>query len=174
MPYLIADTIFSNWGNKIIAVPSIGSRAKIVEFEGWGRVFDDPSLKVFMREFKTDAGELTVWFQHPDFHRMDVSSGDTLIVYSKERASHSVIECIRNFRTVQIKESLTDVLEEDTLYGEIHPRRNPRRSVSFWYLLERGSDPHVFTLKTPNYLFYPIEWLELNGNPTTSFQWRRR
>ena len=176
MPYFVAETLFSKWKvRRHIPVPSIGSKQELREVEGWGRLYVDPNIRVFMEEYKTDDGTLTLWYQFPDFYRMNVSANDTLFVYSKDRVVSSVIRCLRSTDAIRVKDTLSSVPQGDTLYAEIHYVENPKSpsNISYWYLLRLLSDAQTFTLIPPSFRFYPIEQIEVEGNRVASFQWSK-
>jgi hypothetical protein len=176
MPYFVAAKIFSQWsGRRKTPVPSLGSRQELQEFEGWHRQFMDPKIRVFVDEYKTDSGTLCLWYQYPDFYRMGVSVKDTLVVFAQGQKFSSVVQCIRSSETLTVKDELSDLSDEDTLYAEIHYVENPDRpsNVSYWYLLKILSDDKTFVLRAPSFEYYPIEWIELNDTPVTSFNWRK-
>ena len=176
MPYFVAADIFSQWGGRRkTPVPGVGSRQELQEFEGWNRQFMNPAIRVFVDEYKTESGTLCLWYQYPDFYRMRVSVNDTLVVFMPHRTFSSVIQCIRNSDMLTVKDKLNRLSDDDTLYAEIHYVENPDRpsNVSYWYLLRILSDGKTFALRSPSFEYYPIEWMELNSTPVTSFDWRR-
>ncbi len=175
MPYFVAAKIFSQWrARKQVPVPGIGSRQELQEFEGWHRQFSDPNIRVFVDEYETVHGNLSLWYQFPDFYRMRVSVNDTLVVFSRGRRFSSVVQCMRGPDMLTVKDKLSALSDEDTLYAEIHFVENPDRAsnISYWYLLKVLSDAKTFALRPPSFEYYPIEWLELNDTPVTSFDWR--
>jgi hypothetical protein len=176
MPYFIAEILFSKWQvRKHIPVASVGSKQELQEVEGWGRQYLDPNIRVFMEEYNTDVGTLTLWYQYPDFYRMNVSAGDTLYVFSKGRVFSSLIGCLRSSDAIRVKDTLKTVPKGDTLYCEIHYVENPRSpsTISYWYLMKMLSDGQTFALLPPNFRFYPIDQIELEGHPKPSFLWSK-
>ena len=176
MPYFVAANIFSQWdGRRKTPVPSVGSRQELQESEGWNRQFMNPEIRIFVDEYKTESGTLCLWYQYPDFYRMRVSVNDTLVVFMPDQTFCSVIQCIRNSDVATVKDKLKSLSDGDTLYAEIHYVENPDRpsNVSYWYLLRILSDDRTFALRSPSFEYYPIEWMELNSTPVTSFDWRR-
>jgi hypothetical protein len=176
MPYFVAETLFSNWQvRRHIPVASVGSKQELKEVEGWGRQYVDPNIRVFMEEYNTDVGTLTLWYQYPDFYRMNVSAGDTLYVFSKGRVFSSLVGCLRSSDAIRVKDTLKTVPKGDTLYCEIHFVENPRSPLnsSYWYLMRLLSDSQTFTLMPPSFRFYPIDQIELEGDRVPSFQWSK-
>lgn len=176
MPYFVAENLFSKWQvRRHIPVPSVGSKQELKEVEGWGRQYMDPDIRVFMEEYNTDAGTLTLWYQYPDFFRMNVSANDTLFVFSKGRALSSLIGCLRSSDAIRVKDTLRIVPKGDTLYCEIHYVDNPRSpsTISYWYLMKMLSDGQTFALLPLNFRFYPIDQIELEGNRVSSFLWSK-
>ncbi len=176
MPYFVAANIFSQWdGRRKTPVPSVGSRQELQEFEGWRRQLLDPNIRVYVDEYETDHGTLSLWYQFPNFYRMNISTNDTLIVFSHGRTFSSVIQCIRSSDMLTVKDKLSRLSDEDSLYAEIHFVENPGRgsNTTYWYLLNILSDNKTFSLRPLSFEYYPIEWIELNGSPVTSFEWRK-
>ena len=95
MPYFVALQIFDAWRvDRQVPVPSLGSKQRLREVEGWGREFMDPTIQVFFDQYRTKNGKLTLWYQFPDFYRVGVSEGDTLFVFWQDSVSHSVVQCL--------------------------------------------------------------------------------
>ncbi len=172
MPYFVVDQLFAEWQNdQPRFVPGIGSRQELHEEEGWGRVYQDPWIKTCMKEFKTDAGTVAIWYEYPDFYLTHVKANDTLVVFREDTALASPISCLKNARYLSVTNSL-DGLSPDTFFSaEIRHVDNPRYKVSHWYRLE-ADDPTTFYLKPTGFDLYRIEWIEIDGKPVDYFLWR--
>lgn len=175
MPYYLIEEIFKNWSGSAkdtkIPVASLGSRQRLSESEGWGRLYVDPNIQVFMDEYNTSKGKLYVWYQYPDFYRTDVSQGDTLILFFPDTVISSVVASLKKNRVLYLSSKLS-VIPSGNLYGEIHYADNPRRRITYWYSLRVLSDGKTVLLKDLQYEIYPVELFELNGNPINSFKWK--
>ena len=55
---------------------------------------------------------------------------------------------------------------------KIHYNDHPWREISYWYNIEILSNAKTFKLGDTNYELYPIELLEFNNEPVSSFKWR--
>jgi hypothetical protein len=173
MPRFVAATIFSrSVRDSMIAVPGIGSRQKLRESEGWGRQFNDPGIKVFLDEYSTDSGTLTVWYRYPDFYRMNLSRNDTLLLFWQGREFPSIIDCLQASDRLVLRSELQDLPIDSTYYCEVHYRDNPDAQVSYWYGLQLRSDRKTLKLPPSIPALYPIESIELDGDPITSFHWK--
>ncbi|HVO75689.1 MAG TPA: hypothetical protein VMT35_16780 [Ignavibacteriaceae bacterium] len=176
MPYYIAEEIFKEWPENLkktkIPVASLGSKQELEETEGWGRIYSDPDIRIFMDEYETKKGKLKIWYQFPDFYRLDVSGGDSLFVFLDDTVFSSPVSALRKARVLSIKDSFPQIPRSKNLYSEIHYTDHPWRKISYWYTLNILSDGKTFMLKDLNYKIYPIELLELNDEPVTSFSWR--
>jgi hypothetical protein len=176
MPYYIIEEIFKNWPDNLkktkIPVASLGSKQHLIEIEGWGRAYVDPDIKIFMDEYETERGKLNIWYQFPDFYRMDISSGDTLIIFMQDTVLSSVISDLKKARVISVTDVFKNLPRNKNLFGEIRYQEHPWRKTSYWYNLRVLSDGKTFLLKDLNYETYPIELLEFNDEPTTSFNWR--
>ncbi len=175
MPYYLVEEIFKNWpaGQQETKIPvaSLGSRQKLIETEGWGRVYSDPNIRVFMDEYDTGKGKLYVWYQYPDFYRTDVSQGDTLVVFCGDSTESSVVSFLRKSNVLTVANKLTPD-SSGNFYGEIHYNDHPWRRVTYWYSLRLLSDGKTVMIKDLQYNIYPVELLELNGERIQSFNWR--
>lgn len=175
MPYFVAAKIFSEWpGRKQIPVPGIGSRQPLQKFDGWHGQYSASDIRVFVDEYETVFGTLSLWYQFPDFYRLKVSVNDTLVVFSRGQKLSSVIQCLRSPEMLTVKDKLGALSDEDTLYAEIHFVENLNRAsnISSWYMLRKLSDGKTFALRPLSVEYYPIEWIEFNGTPLNSFDWR--
>jgi hypothetical protein len=176
MPYYVVEEIFKDWPENLkktkIPVASLGSRQMLEEIEGWGRIYSDPDIKIFMDEYETEKGTLTIWYQFPDFYRMDISSGDTLLIFLEDTTLSSTIGGLKKARALNIMNSFPQIPRNRNLYSEIHYNDHPWRKISYWYTMNVLSDGQTFILKDLNYQIYPIELLELNNEPVTSFRWK--
>lgn len=174
MPYFVVNQLFEDWPETSIKIPvaSLGSKQRLVETEGWGRDYNDPNIQIYLDEYKTGKGELKVWYQLPNFYRMDISSGDTLCVYFKDSVFCSPVNFLRKFSALTVKDSLALLPQMTNLYAEIHYKDHNWRKVSYWYTVQMLSNFQTFILKDLQYEIYPIELLELDNEPITSFRWR--
>jgi len=176
MPYYIVSEIFKDWPDNLkttkIPVASLGSKQQLEEIEGWGRVYVDPGIQVFMDEFKTEKGKLDIWYQYPNFYRMDVSSGDTLVIILPDTTYSSVITDLKKANVLSTVNSFINLPRNKNLYAEIHYHDHPWRKVSYWYSIRVLSNGNTFLLKDLQYEIYPVELIEFNGTPVKSFKWR--
>jgi hypothetical protein len=176
MPYYVAEEIFKNWPENLketkIPVASLGSRQRLEETEGWGRIYSDPDIRIFMDEYETKKGKLTIWYQFPDFYRLDVSGGDTIVIFLGDTILSSPVYGLRNSRVISIADTFLQIPRNKNLYSEIHYNDHPWRKISYWYTLNALSGGQTFMLKDLNYKIYPIELLEFNDEPVSSFKWR--
>jgi len=176
MPYYVAEDIFKDWPENLkrtkIPVASLGSKQMLEEMEGWSRIYSDPDIRIYMDEYETGKGTLTIWYQFPDFYRLDISSGDTLLVFLADTVLSSQVSGLKKARVLNIKDSYPQIPRNKNLYSEVHYSDHPWRKISHWYTLNVLSDGQTFMLKDLNYKIYPIELLELNNEPITSFRLR--
>jgi len=176
MPYYVAEEIFKNWPENLkrtkIPVASLGSKQQLEETEGWGRIYSDPDIRIFMDEYETKKGKLTIWYQFPDFYRFDVSGGDTLVIFLGDTIVSSPVYGLRKSRVISITDTFPQIPRNKNLYSEIHYNDHPWRKISYWYTLNALSGGQAFMLKDLNYKIYPIELLEFNDEPVSSFNWR--
>jgi hypothetical protein len=124
-----------------------------------------------MDEYKTSRGVLNVWYQFPSFYRMDVSSGDTLVIVLPDTILSSVVSGLRKSNVLTTREPFAGLPNKD-LYAEIHYSDHPWRKKTYWFTLRALSDGKTFLLKDLQYQIYPVELLEFNGEPVSSFNWR--
>jgi hypothetical protein len=176
MPYFVVSQLFDGWTSGIkdtkIPVASLGSKQRLEEVEGWGRDYVDPDIKVFLDEYETDKGKLHVWYQRPDFYTMDVSARDTLCIFLEDTVICSVVKYLNKSKTLTVRDSLPQVPRKTNLYVEIRYQDHSWREISHWYTIQILKSYKSFTLKDLNYETYPIELLEFNGEPVSSFKWR--
>jgi hypothetical protein len=176
MPHFVVSKLFEDWTTSImelkIPVSSLGSKQRLEEVEGWGRVYVDPDNKVFLDEYETDKGKLHVWYQRPDFYTMDVSARDTLCIFLEDTVICSVIKYLNKSKTLTVRDSLPQIPSKTNLYAEIRYQEHSWREVSHWYTIQILRNYKSFILKDLNYETYPIELLEFNGEPVSSFKWR--
>lgn len=179
MPYFVVSEIFAQCESATKKqVACIGCRQRVDDTEGWDRHYVPLKLRIYCDEYKTKSGTLAVWYQYPDFYQMEVAAGDTLWLYSKAPPGQEVfasrVNCLVSPDMIRIKNKVPDYLRGDTLYGEIHYSDNPDRpsGITCWYLLKLVNDT-TLALRTPSFLYYPIEQLEFNNEPVSSFQWRK-
>lgn len=176
MPYFVANQLFKNYsaGSIEIKVPvaSLGSKQRLEEEEGWNRKYVDPNINIFLDKYETCGGILYVWYQRPDFYRMDVSARDTLCVFYEDTVYCSVINYLKKSSVLTIIDSLPQIPVRTSLYAEIRYNDHPWREVSYWYNVEILSNAKTFKLGDTNFEFYPIELMEFNNEPISSFKWR--
>jgi len=176
MPRFVVSQLFKNYteGLREIKIPvaTIGSKQRLEEEEGWSRKYVDPNIKVFLDKFETSEGKLYVWYQRPDFYTMDVSSRDTLCIFFADTIICSVINYLNNSGVLTVRDSLPLVPVRTGLYAEVHYNDHPWREVSYWYNVEILSNAKTFKIGETNYELYPIEFLEFNNEPISSFNWR--
>jgi hypothetical protein len=176
MPHFVASQLFEDWttSNMEIKIPvaSLGSKQRLEEVEGWARVYVDPNTEVLLDKYETEKGELYVWYQRPNFYTMDVSRRDTLCIFLEDTIVCSVIECLNKIDVLTLRDSVPIAASGENIYAEVRYNDNPRRTVSYWYAGKIFSNARRFKIKAANYETYPIEVLELNGEPIQSFKWR--
>ncbi len=176
MPYYIVTQLFKNYPDNYkrtkILVAGLGSKQQLEEKEGLGRIYTDPNIQIFMDEYDTDKGKLYVWYQFPDFYRLDISAGDTLYIFLSDTVFKSVITCLKNSRALSVENSSSIIPQNKNLYAEIHYKDHPWPKISYWYTIRVLSDGRTFLLKDLQYEIYPVELLELNNEPVNSYQWR--
>jgi hypothetical protein len=169
MPFLLAEGLFANCSKAHpVPVASVGSRQELREVEGLGRAYHDPGIKVYFIEYNTDRGKVAIWYKKPDFYRMGVRAFDKLVVFPDDTL---VIACLYAPDELGTRDSLIGFSEDSIFYAEIHHVDDPVRTVSYWYSLVAW-DPTWFHLEPEDYRFYPIEAIEVDGEPVDSFQWR--
>lgn len=177
MPYFVVSQLFKNYSNglKEIKVPvaTLGSKQRLEEEEGWSRNYVDPNINIFLDKYETCEGKLYVWYQRPNFYSMDVSQRDTLCVFYADTVYCSVINYLNKSSVLTIRDSLKQLPADTALYAEIRYNDHPWREVSYWYNIEILSNAKTFKLGDINYELYPIELLELNNEPVSSFNWRK-
>jgi hypothetical protein len=176
MPYFVVSQLFKDWtdGIKEIKIPvaTLGSKQRLVEEEGWGRKYVDPNIKVFLDEYKTSKGKLYVWYQRPDFYTMDVSYRDTLCIFLEDTIMCSAIKYLNNSKVLTVKDSLPIIPLHTSLYAEVHYNDNPWRVISYWYNIELLNNAKSFKIGESNYELCPIELIEFDKEPVSSFKWR--
>jgi hypothetical protein len=176
MPHFVVTQLFKDWTDGIkevnIPVATLGSKQRLQEEEGWNRKYVDPNIKVFLDQYETCEGRLYVWYQRPDFYSMDVSARDTLCVFYEDTVYCSVIHYLNKSSVLTVKDSLPQIPDHTGIYAEIHYNDHPWREVSYWYNIEILSNAKTFKLGETNYELYPIELLEFNNEPISSFKWR--
>jgi len=176
MPRFVVNQLFNNYdsGSKEIIIPvaTLGSKQRLEEEEGWNRKYVDPDINVFLDKYETCEGRLYVWYQRPDFYRMDVSARDTLCVFYEDTVYCSVINYLNKSSVLTVRDSLPQIPVSTSLFAEIRYNDHPWREVSYWYNIEILSNAKTFKLGDTNFEFYPIELLEFNNEPVSSFKWR--
>lgn len=176
MPYFVVSQLFKNYtdGSKQIKIPvaTLGSKQKLQEEEGWSRKYVDPNINVFLDEYETSKGKLYVWYQRPDFYTMQVSSRDTLCIFFKDTVICSVINYLNKSSVLTIRDSFPQIPVSTSMFAEVRYNDHPWRQVSYWYNIEILSNAKTFKLVDINYELYPIELLEFNNEPVSSFKWR--
>jgi hypothetical protein len=176
MPHFVVSQLFKNYndGLKEIKIPvvSAGSKQRLEEEEGWSRKYVDPNISVFLDKYETSAGRLYVWYQRPDFYKMDVSQRDTLCVFYEDTVYCSVINYLNKSCVLTVRDSLPQIPVSTSLYAEIRYNDHPWREISYWYNVEILSNAKSFKLGDTNYELYPVELIEFNNEPVSSFKWR--
>jgi hypothetical protein len=174
MPYFVAAQVFAEGARqqKEIPVPGLGSRQQLQEKDVRPRDLVGSNVEVYMDEYETRQGKLTLWYQAPDFYRLHVAAGDTLVVYWQDRMQSAVIECLQDRFRFRVREALSKLPAEQTLYGEIHHYDNPSHERSYWFTLMADTDGMTFTLESMDFELYPIEMMEVNGARVASFRWK--
>jgi len=176
MPRFVVSQLFKNYtdGLKNVKIPvaTLGSKQRLEEEEGWSRKYVDPNINVFLDKYETSKGRLYVWYQRPDFYTMDVSQRDTLCIFYEDTVYCSVINYLNKSSVLTVRDSLPQIPVRTILYAEVRYNDHPWREVSYWYNIEILSNAKTFKLGDTNYELYPIELLELNNEPVSSFKWR--
>ena len=176
MPHFLVSQLFINYSAESIEikvpVATLGSKQRLEEEEGWSRKYVDPNINIFLDRYETSDGKLYVWYQRPDFYRMDVSARDTLCVFFEDTVYCSVINYLNKSSVLTVRDSLPQIPVHTSLYAEIHYNDHPWRQASYWYGVEILSNAKTFKLGDINYEQYPIELLEFNNEPVSSFKWR--
>ena len=176
MPHFVVSQLFNDYsaGDKELKIPvaTLGSKQRLEEEEGWSRKYVDPNINVFLDKYETSEGRLNIWYQRPNFYTMDVSARDTLCVFYEDTVFCSVINYLNKSSVLTVRDSLKQLPTDTTLYAEIRYNDHPWREVSYWYNIEILSNAKTFKLGETNYELYPIELLELNNEPVSSFKWR--
>jgi hypothetical protein len=176
MPYFVVSQLFNNYseGSMELKVPvaTLGSKQRLQEEEGWNRKYVDPNVNILLDEYETSKGKLYVWYQRPDFYTMDVSQRDTLCVFYNDTIYCSVISYLNKSTVLTVRDSLSHIPVSTNLYAEIRYNDHPWREVSYWYNIEILSNAKSFKLGDTNYEMYPIELLEFDNEPVSSFKWR--
>jgi hypothetical protein len=176
MPHFVVSQLFKDYsaGNNELKIPvaTLGSKQRLEEEEGWSRQYVDPNINVFLDEYETSKGKLYVWYQRPDFYTMDISQRDTLCVFYDDTVYCSVINYLNKSSVLTVRDSLPQIPVQTSVYAEIHYNDHPWHEVSYWYNIEILSNAKTFKLGETNYELYPIELLEFNNEPVSSFKWR--
>ena len=176
MPHFVVSQLFKNYtaGSMEIKIPvaTLGSKQRLQEEEGWNRKYVDPNISILLDKYETCEGKLFVWYQRPDFYSMDVSQRDTLCVFYDDTVICSVISYLNKSTVLTVRDSLPQIPVSTSLFAEIRYNDHPWREVSYWYNIEILSNAKTFKLGDTNYEMYPIELLEFNNEPVSSFKWR--
>jgi len=176
MPYFVVTQLFSDYSTSMmetkIPVATLGSKQRLQEEEGWNRKYVDPNTNVFLDEYETSKGKLYVWYQRPNFYTLDVSQRDTLCVFYEDTIYCSVINYLNKSSVLTVRDSLQQLPTQTSFYAEIHYNDHPWREISYWYDIQILSNSKTFKLGDTNYELYPIELLEFNNEPVSSFKWR--
>jgi len=176
MPRSVVSQLFGNYdsGSKEIIIPvaTLGSKQRLEEEEGWNRKYVDPNINVFLDKYETSEGRLFVWYQRPDFYRMDVSARDTFCVFYEDTVYCSVISYLNKSSVLTVRDSLPGLPVQTNFYAEVRYNDHPWREVSSWYNVQILSNARTFKLGDTNFELYPIELLEFKDEPVSSFKWR--
>lgn len=172
MPYFVVQEMFQECGNRRgIPVASVGSRQELKEVEGWNRQSYDPNIKVYMDKYKTEFGELAVWYRFQDFYRMEVKAGDSFYAYWQDSIKSSLIDYLTDRDNVMVQSSLTGIPDDAACFGEIRHLDNPKYNTTYYYELTKV-DSITLYLEPADPDYYPIQKIEVNGEPEEFFQWR--
>lgn len=176
MPHFVVSQLFKNYseGSMELKIPvaTLGSKQRLEEEEGWNRKYVDPNITIMLDDYETSKGKLYIWYQRPNFYSMDVSQRDTLCVFYNDTVYCSVINYLNKSTVLTVRDSLPQIPVDTNLFAEIHYNDHPWREVSYWYNLEILSNARTFKLGDTNYELYPIELLEFDNEPVSSFKWR--
>lgn len=176
MPHFVVSQLFKNYseGSMELKIPvaTLGSKQRLQEEEGWNRKYVDPNVSILLDECETSKGKLYVWYQRPNFYSMDVSQRDTLCVFYNDTVYCSVINYLNKSSVLTVRDSLPQIPTDTSLYAEVRYNDHPWREVSYWYNIQILSNAKTFKLGDTNYELYPIELLEFNNEPFSSFKWR--
>ncbi len=138
MPHFVVSQLFKNYSAESIEikvpVATLGGKQRLEEEEGWSRKYVDPNINIFLDRYETSDGKLYIWYQRPDFYRMDVSARDTLCVFFEDTVYCSVINYLNKSSVLTIRDSLPQIPVHTSLYAEI---RLQRSSVASGFLLVR-------------------------------------
>ena len=93
-------------------------------------------------------------------------TGNTDTVYC------SVISYLNKSSVLTVRDSLQQLPTQTRFYAEVHYNDHPWREISYWYDIQILSNAKTFKLGETNYELYPIELLEFNNEPVSSFKWR--
>ncbi|MGH7491277.1 MAG: hypothetical protein ACREOO_02655 [bacterium] len=174
MPYfVVADICRNQKGTRRVAVAGPGSAQPLKESEGFGRRYVDPTIKVFLDEYDTGRGKLRAWYRMPDFYRMHVASGDTLVTFWQEQRSEALIQSLYHENRLLLARVVDLLPAETKFYGEIrHVNAPDGRKTSHWYNLKLWQDRQSVVLIPISHELYPLVWMELDGETLESFPWR--
>lgn len=176
MPYYVVNQLFKNWNSDIkethIPVACLGCKERLEESEGLNRKYVNPNTKYFLDKYQTSKGTLYIWYERPDFYAADVSGHDTLFIFLKDTVFCSVINYLNKSSVLTVRDSLPRVPVYKGFYAEVHYKDHPWRHISYWYNLEILSNKKTFKIGNINYELYPIEVLEFNSEPISSFDWK--
>jgi len=103
---------------------------------------------------------------------MDVSARDTLCIYWNDTIKCTAIKSLQNRRILTIKDTLKLAPIRTKLYAEIRHHDKSPPKVSYWYNIEKLSNNISFKMGDLNFDIYPIEWMEIDNEPISSFNWR--
>lgn len=172
MPFFVIDQIFAEWDNVTAKkVASIGSRQELLEKEGSFFVSQDPHIKTWVKEFKTDHGTVSVWYDDLNFYNAFVHVGDTLVVFWNDSMLISPIRCLLDWDSLSIADSLPSISVDTFFTVEIRQNNNIGRPVSHWYRVI-AIDPNTVQLQPTGFDLYPIERIELDGDSVETLPWR--
>ena len=176
MPHFVVSQLFKKYseGSMELKVPvaTLGSKQRLEEEEGWNRKYVDPNISTLLDIYETSEGKLYVWYQRPDFYSMDVSARDTLCIFYEDTVYCSVINYLNKSSVLTVRDSLPKIPVQTKLYAEIRYNDHLWREVSCWYNIEILSNAKSFKLGDTNYELYPIELIEFDNEPVSSFKWR--
>jgi hypothetical protein len=81
---------------------------------------------------------------------------------------------LKKSSVLTVRDSLPDIPIGESIYAEVHYNEPVLREISYWYNLQllKKSGGKSFLIKNVNYESYPIELIEFDGEPVSSFKWR--
>lgn len=164
MPYFVIEDVFTDCKRERgIPVASIGSQQELLESEGLGRVYHNPSLKTYLDIYNTSKGVLKIWYGYFTFYSLEVERNDLILFYNKETIDTAKILYLIEPGRLRIDKNLNyDLIQ----YSEIHHKEQTGK-VTFWYDVSI-MDSNV-VLNPGGMDYYPIYRMELDNKEVKSF-----